>query len=169
MCALLAATVVVLTACGTTSPRVAAQRGVPSTATVAATKPAWMPPQLPAPHLGVSACGLAYLVQAEGRTISLGTCSGILPTTLPHPLVVTTGAVFYVRVTHEMSGGRLDFPVPRPATDSVVRTAKRGPIVQYRAGSPGTSYLLARHTPFCAGVDPHLGTCRVLQVVVKPG
>jgi hypothetical protein len=134
--------------------------------TVSISRLRWAPPALPALYHGVSECGYSYLVQTENSTKTLGSCAEILPSEIPKPLVLTTGSVFYVRITHE-TNGQLGFPVPDSSSKAVTRTDRRGSIVQYRATSPGTAYLLARGTIFCQGIDHHRGTCPLLKVFVK--
>ena len=115
---------------------------------------------------GITTCGSSYLLQTTDKTLTIGSCAGILPSRTSRPLVLTRGAVFYVRVSHETSG-ELDFPIPDSTSRAVVRTGRRGYVIQYRAQSPGTTYLVARGTPFCDGIDPHRGTCRFLEIRVR--
>lgn len=160
--------IVLVTTAACQSPLVAkaspAKESTPTKSPVSA--PAWDPPALPAIWRGVVHCGPAYVMQANGRTLSAGSCSGELPRRLIKPVVVDQNTVFYVRVTHE-SNGVLDYPIPGSTGDAVVLQARRGSVLQYRATSPGSIYLVAHKTPFCERTNPRLGSCRIVQIVVK--
>jgi hypothetical protein len=112
-----------------------------------------------------SSCAVPYTFTAAGKTIPSGSCAGLIGFRPPR-LVVRRGQRFSVRIVHEQDG-RLDFPVPRPANTARVRVLRRhGSRVTYRARSRGRTPLLSRHTRFCHGIDPRLGTCTALKVRV---
>ena len=165
-----------LAACGTSQhPGPAADRPVsggaptstPSLVVTSASHPLWDPPDLPIRiRKGLFNCGLAYQVQVSNRVTTLGSCSGLLPKHLFHPLVIARGTVFYVRVGHVTDGSML-YPVPTPDSGVLRLTAQQGFIVQYHAIHPGTVHLVAHGTPYCEGIDPHRGSCPILEVRVR--
>jgi hypothetical protein len=114
--------------------------------------------------LTATTCGTPYRFRLNDKTALSGSCAAMLP---PKPIRVTVrlGEQFSVEILHEQDG-RLDFPVPRPAGIAVGLVKHTGATASYVGRSVGTSELMARHTRFCVGTDPAIGTCPVLKVRV---
>ncbi len=116
----------------------------------------------------VTTCGIPYTFTFAHHTpVSSGSCAGLLPLRPPR-VVLRRGQTFYVRIEHEQNG-RLDFPVPTPTNGAVKRLRTSGATVAYLAASRGSALLVARHTHFCSGIDPRIGSCSALRVVVAGG
>jgi len=113
---------------------------------------------------GASTCGTPYTFKVGSKTILSGGCSGTIGPQSPL-LTVRVGRRFSVQILHEQNG-RLDFPVPAPATTVVRLLGRRGSTASYVAKSRGMTTLVSRHTRFCASTDPHVGTCPALRVRV---
>ncbi len=112
-------------------------------------------------------CGIPYAFTAPNEASVLsGSCAGMLPSA-PPKLTIRRGGRVTVEIVHEQSG-RLDFPVPRPTTDSVEIVSHSGATATYMGARVGTTTLVAHHTRFCAAHDPRFGSCPVLKVRVAP-
>jgi hypothetical protein len=75
------------------------------------------------------------------------------------------GERFSIRISSE-ENGTLDFPVPTPVGTAVRFVGRRQTIAEYVAQSLGRARLLARHTRFCLGIDPEIGSCTTFIVDV---
>lgn len=113
----------------------------------------------------VTTCGTPYTFSAPGQAaVESGSCAGLISSA---SLTVRRGQRLSVEVTHEQSG-RLDFPIPTPTTAAIKILSRSGASVTYEAVSMGTARLVARHTQFCAALDPRIGNCTALVVRVGP-
>jgi hypothetical protein len=111
-------------------------------------------------------CGTAYTFSAPGHAaLQSGSCAGLI--VAPAAVSIHVGQQISVHVMHEQDG-RLDVPVPVPATAAIKIVSQSGASATYRAVSPGTVALLAHHTPFCATSDPKFATGAALTVHVEP-
>lgn len=116
----------------------------------------------------VTTCGIPYTFTFQHRApLPSGSCAGLLPRTPPRA-VVQRRQTFYVRIEHEQNG-QLDFPIPTPTNGAVRRLRRAGATVTYFAAERGGVSLVARHTEFCAGIDPRIGSCSALKVLVVGG
>ncbi len=117
----------------------------------------------------VTTCAIPYTFSLpQHRSLRSGSCAGLLPPAPPPRATVRRGQTFSVRIMHGQNG-RLDFPIPRPAAGSVGIVRRVGATIIYRGATRGVALLFARHTRFCAGIDPRIGSCAVLKVIVVGG
>jgi hypothetical protein len=111
-------------------------------------------------------CGIPYTFSAAGHAVvQSGSCAGLILRTAPL-LAVDAGQRFSVEISHEQSG-RLDLPIPKPATEAIRILAISGATITYQAVSTGTVLLLSHHTQLCIAADPRFATCAALKVVVR--
>lgn len=114
--------------------------------------------------VGATTCGTPYTFEADGTTVSSGSCAGLISATPPR-LTVRRGERFSVEITHEQNG-RLDFPVPQPTSGAVSLVGRHGPRANYVGHALGTARLVAHRTRFCENIDPRIGNCAALAVRV---
>jgi hypothetical protein len=86
------------------------------------------------PHdASITTCAIAYTFYVDGRTLpSAGCAANILPS--PPRLTARLGERFSVQILHEASG-RLDVPLPEPATPAVKLLDHSGSTARYDASS----------------------------------
>jgi hypothetical protein len=113
----------------------------------------------------VTTCGTPYTFSAPGHAaIESGSCAGLIS---PTSLTIRAGQRLSVEITHEQNG-HLDFPIPTPTTGAIKVLSRSGASVAYEAVSTGTETLVAHHTQFCAALDPRIGSCTALVVLIRP-